>query len=59
MAEQLAGNSVEVRSAGSMPGDSINATAVRAMGIEVVREVRDEIRARVDGLMASLNRPRG
>lgn len=104
----LAGDAIEVRSAGSMPGDRVNPVAVQAMaevgidiageqpkvltddavqtsdvvitmgcgdacpffpgvryedwvlrdpagqGIEVVREVRDEIRVRVEALIASL-----
>lgn len=106
---QLAGGSIDVRSAGSMPGDQINPVAVQAMvevgidiagaqpqklsddavrasdvvitmgcgdacpyypgkryedweltdpagqGIETVREVRDEIRARVEQLIESLD----
>jgi len=107
----LSSGAIEVRSAGSMPGDRINPVAVEAMaevgidiareqpkvltddavlasdvvvtmgcgdecpwfpgkryedwvlvdpagqGIEVVREVRDEIRSRVETLIASLGHP--
>ncbi|GAA0228111.1 hypothetical protein [Cryptosporangium japonicum] len=53
----LAGDTVEVRSASSAPAESINPVAVDAMrevGIEVVRQVRDEIRGRVEKLLAEL-----
>jgi arsenate reductase len=84
----LAGDCIEVRSAGSAPGSVINPAAVQAMaevgiditaehpkiltvdavresdvvitmgpagqGINVVRQVRDEIRARIETLLAEL-----
>jgi len=89
----LGGGAVEVRSAGSLPGDQVNPSAVAAMaevgidissqtpkilptdacpifsgkryldwdlvdpagkGVEAVRPIRDEIQARVKGLLAEL-----
>ena len=54
---ELGGDRVEVLSAGSAPKDEINPVAVEAMaeqGIEAVRPIRDEIRARVERLVAEL-----
>jgi len=63
----LARDTVEVRSAGSEPADRINPVAVRTVRrlaahrpagqpVEVVRVVRDDIRARVEKLIADLIR---
>jgi arsenate reductase len=53
----LAGDAIEVRSAGSDPAASINPTAVEAMtevGIDAVRPIRDEIKIRVQALIDEL-----
>ena len=44
----LSRGQVEVRSAGSLPGNQVNPAAVQA------RPIRDEIRRRVEGLLTEL-----
>jgi arsenate reductase len=53
----LAGDRVEVLSAGSEPAESVNQVVVAAMagqGIDVVRPIRDEIKARIERLLAEI-----
>ncbi|MEV7332168.1 hypothetical protein [Micromonospora sp. NPDC093244] len=50
---QLAGDTVEVRSAGSAPAETVNPAG---KSVESVRPIRDEIRTRVEKLLAELRR---
>jgi len=45
----LSGGAIEVRSAGSEPADSVNPAAVAA-----VRPIRDDIKSRIQALVAEL-----
>ena len=54
----LAGDRIDVRSAGSAPADQINPVAVAAMaeeGIDAVRPIRDEIRRRIEHLISEIS----
>jgi len=51
----LAGDAVEVRSAGSLPGDQVNSAAVEAMaevGTDISHQRPDVVDGHVDALLA-------
>ncbi|MBX4168742.1 arsenate-mycothiol transferase ArsC [Rhodococcus sp. DMU2021] len=53
---RLAGDRITVRSAGSAPAEEVNPAAA-GRGLDAVRPIRDEIRAKVEALIAELTPP--